>query len=386
MNKRFLLTLFTLIIIAVGAIVAGYLAKGYRLSTKTGTFVGTGIISVSSIPDQASVYLDGHLITATNSNINSLEPIEYTVKIHKDGFIDWEKKVTVQEGLVTQIKATLFPALPSVYPLTFNGATQPLLSPDGQKVSFIVPIAGKKGGVWVWTMAQAQIGFARGGEPHQIMTNLIDTDLSRAKLRWSPDSKQVLVNVNERYYLLDQDKLTDPPRDITPILQPTLKGWEEDQRLLDAVKFETILNLSLKNEASGSAFLKWSPDETKFIFSKNGQNNFKAVDIKLSKSFNLPEAKTYAWLPDSLHLVVIDELSPAPSTAPTSSPAPFKINFPTAKISVMEYEGNNKSEIFAGNFDPVSIFPWPDSSRIVMLYSLPTTTASKPNLYGINLK
>lgn len=55
-GKRFIATLVTLLIIAVGAGGAVLLAKGYRLSAKTGTISGTGIISVTSIPDQASVY------------------------------------------------------------------------------------------------------------------------------------------------------------------------------------------------------------------------------------------------------------------------------------------------------------------------------------------
>ncbi len=389
MNKRFIFTMLTLVILAVGGIIAAYIAKGYRVSSKTGMLIGTGIISVTSVPDQASVYLDGHLITATNSNINSLEPKTYSVKIHKDGYIDWENKIDVKEGLVIEIKATLFPALPSVYPLTQNGAIMPTLSPDSQKVTFIVPGNTKKSGVWVWTMAAGQIGFARGGEPHQIMTPTTDTDLARGSLRWSPDSKQVLLSLVDRHYLLDQDKVNDPARDITPILQPTLKGWEDDQKQLNAAKVAAINNIQIRQTASNSAYLKWSVDETKFIHSQDGQTNFKVTDLKFGKSYDLPSGSHYLWLPDSLHLVAVDTLSLVATSAPTfglASPSPFKANFPAAKISIIEFQGTNKSEIFAGNFDPASVFPWPDSSRVVMLYSLPTTTASQPNLYGVNLK
>ncbi len=384
LNRRFLLTVITLVILGAIAIGAAYIGKGYRVSPTTGTVFGTGIISVTSIPDQASVYLDNHLITATNANINSLEPTTYNLKIHKDGYIDWERKVDVKQGLVTEIKAVLFPALPSVYPLSFNGAIQPVLSPDGQKVAYIVPAAGKKGGVWVWTMSPGQIGFSRGGEPHQVMPNIDDVDLTKAKMRWSPDSQQVLVDVSERHFLLDQDRSNDPPRDITPILQPTLRGWEEDQKQLNAVKVAAIKDLQIRKTASESAYLKWSPDETKFIYSKNGVDDFKSVDLKLGQVYSLPKSKFYSWLPNSLHLVTVDEFNQ--SNQPVASPSADQSNFGVGKISVMEYQGTNKAEIFAGNFDLTSVFAWPDSSRLVMLYSLPTTTASQPNLYGINLK
>src|SRR5258708_33078786 len=130
MSRRFLITIITILIIIAIAAGAAFLANGYRFSPKTGNISGTGILSITSVPDQASVFLDGHLTTATNTNINSLIPKEYDVKIVKEGFIPWEKKVEVHEGLVTQIKATLYRSLPSVYPLTYTGAEHVTLSPD----------------------------------------------------------------------------------------------------------------------------------------------------------------------------------------------------------------------------------------------------------------
>ena len=107
-SKRFLLTILILVIIAVGAGIAVFFTKGYRISPETGTILGTGIISVTSVPDQASIFLDGRLIGATNENIKSLPPKEYLITIKKEGYIDGQKSVTVNEGLITDIQATLF--------------------------------------------------------------------------------------------------------------------------------------------------------------------------------------------------------------------------------------------------------------------------------------
>jgi len=46
----------------------------------------------------------------------------------------------------------------------------------------------------------------------------------------------------------------------------------------------------------------------------------------------------------------------------------------------------NALDIYAGGFDNSFVFAWPDSSRLVIINSLPTPTALEPNLYGINLK
>lgn len=358
-------------VIAISAGIAIFLAKGYRLSPEDIRIVGTGIINISSEPDAASVFIDGHLTTSTNATIPSLTPKTYSVRVVKEGFIPWEKEVNVKEGLVTEVKITLFPAIPTIYPLTFTSVKNPTLSPDGSKLAFIVP-AGKKAGIWVWTMVKEQpIAFARSSEPHQITTSLA-ADFSNARLRWSADSKQVLATVDNNNYLLDFDNLNNEPRDITPILTVTLNEWQESKEVADSQLLENIKEINFRKIASDSAFVKWSPDESKFMAREQSITNeekeligdLKVYDLEDNKQYNLPQAKSFMWLPDSRHIILVEENS----------------------ISLVEFDGLNRSVIYAGNFEDNFVFPWPDSSRLVIVSSSPTPTASEPNLYGINLR
>lgn len=374
MSKKFVITILMLLSIGAAAGVAIFLAKGYTFSPAEKRIVGTGIISVSSQPDSASVYIDGHLTTATNTTISSLSPKEYSVRIVKEGFIPWEKKITVREGLVSEVKVTLFPAIPTIYPLTFTGVENPTLSPDGDKLAYIVP-SGKKTGVWVWTMAKNQpIAFARGAEPHQIVTSQT-ADFSKAILKWSSASKQVLATVGNNNYLLEDEKLNSDPRDITPVLEATLKTWEEETKAKDQSAILAITDLGLRQTASSSAIVRWSPDETKMMVRKNAISekelkegtlfaDFKVYDLEDKKEYSLPVARSHMWLPDSRHIILVEEGS----------------------ISIVDFDGTNKAVIYAGSFLDNFIFPWPDSSRLVIISSFPTPTASEPNLYGINLK
>lgn len=379
MSKRFIVTIVTLLVIAVSAGAVIFLAKGYSISTKEKRIVGSGILAITSEPDAASVYLDGHLTTATNANISSLSPKTYQVKVIKEGFIPWERPVTVKEGLVTDLKITLFPSLPTIYPLTYSGVANPVLSHDGSKLTFIVP-KGKKAGVWVWTMSKNQpIAFARSAEPHQITTNST-TDFSKAFLRWSADSKQVLATVGESNFLLDSDRLNTEPRDITPILQPTIKTWEDDTHAKDEARILTIKDFNLRKIASDSALVRWSPDETKFMVAsinpkdstEEAKLNFKTYDLEEKspvdssgkKDYELPLARAHLWLPDSRHIILVED----------------------STISVVDFDGTNKAIIYAGKFEDSFVFPWPDSSRLVFISSFPTPTASEPNFYGINLR
>jgi dipeptidyl aminopeptidase/acylaminoacyl peptidase len=389
MSRRFVFTLLTLIIILIAAALSVYLAKGYTFSTKEGKFVGTGIIAVTSLPDGASIYLDGHLTGATNTNISSLPPKEYDVKVIKEGFIPWEKKVHVNEGLVTDLKITLFPAIPTLYPLTFNGVENPMLSPDGQRLAFTVPQSTpsatlkQKGGVWVWTMIAQPIAFARSAQPQQLIPSTSNLDFSKSKMRFSPDSKQLLVTVQEggkegtsfeRNYLLNTDQTIgiDSLSDITPSVATVLRNWDEEQKTKDEARRLTLTDSRYQDIASSSAKVIWSPDETKMLVSKDGQKDFKVYDFGdvktqrsiLVKEYSLPTAKIYQWLPDSRHIIMVYD----------------------GQIAVADYDGSNPAIVYAGNFQSTSVFPWPDSSRLVFITSFPTPTASQPNLYGINLK
>lgn len=375
MSRKFLITITTLLVIALAGGLAIFFAKGYTFSPSQKRIVGSGIVTVTSEPDAASVFVDGHLTTATNATIASLSPKSYSIKVVKEGFIPWERSVEVKEGLVTDLKVTLFPAIPTIYPLTFTGVSNPVLSPDGSKLAYIVPTS-KKAGVWVWTQTRNQpIAFARSAEPHQIAANTT-ADFSKATLKWSPDSKEVLASLEGNNYLLNADNLNSDPRDITAILTSTIKTWDEDAKLKDEARVASIKLTSLRKVASESAYLRWSPDETKFMARKeaitepeNGKevaliSDMKVYDLEEAKEYLLPPAKAHFWLPDSRHVILVEDNA----------------------ISLVDFDGTNKAVIYAGTFLNNFVSPWPDSSRLVIVSTFPTPTASEPNFYGVNLR
>lgn len=426
-SKRFLLTLLIIIIIAIGAGIAVFFTKGYRVSPDTGMILGTGIISVTSVPDQASIYLDERLIGATNDNIKSLPPKDYLVTIKKEGYIPWQKTVPVEEGLVTEVKSTLFRSIPTIYPLTYSGAENALISPDGLKMVYIIPTTEgmdattkRKTGVWVWGMSDRPLTFNRGAEPHQVTPPIDGVDFTKAKIRWSPDSTQILLQLPDRNLLLDEANFNEPARDITATLEPTMRQWDTQQREKDLARLQLISDGNLQKEASESAILKWSPDETKLLYSKDGKTDFKLVVLPASAdtqastgpSLGATRAGLYeifdvfknvdpnalmnasiSWLPDSEHIVLTERITPTTTPRPTviqptNTEEVTKVEniIEPARIYVLTYDGSNKFEMYNGNIDPDSVVAWPDSSRLVVVSSFPTATANQPNLYGINLK
>lgn len=61
----------------------------------------TGIISVASDPSGAEVYMDGTSKDTTPAAIRFLPTGDYTIHIHKNGYWDWQKRLSVVAGHVT---------------------------------------------------------------------------------------------------------------------------------------------------------------------------------------------------------------------------------------------------------------------------------------------
>jgi hypothetical protein len=116
------------VLIVVGALtyLATLLTRGYRpnLQNPGLGFAPTGLLVANSDPKGASVYIDGKLATATDDTLN-LSPGEYEIKIEKDGYLPWQKNLTIKKEVVRQTNATLFKSNPYLSPLTNTGAINP---------------------------------------------------------------------------------------------------------------------------------------------------------------------------------------------------------------------------------------------------------------------
>lgn len=273
-NRKLIIPFMSIILIAGGTYLAIQLAKGYR-PTREG-LAGTGLLAATSLPKGAEVYINDRLTTATDDTIN-LPPGEYKVTIKKDGYVPWEKTLKIEQELVTQTNATLFRAVPSLSPLTLSGATNILPSPDGQKIAFAVASASAEVRNGLYVMELNGSNFSSQKAPRQIAKNVGSLDFANAKLLWSPNSSQLLVNfkigeTGERNYLLDISKLNeiDGLNDVSARLPLILSEWEEEIVVRETKQF-TLLPEEVKRIATESATnVYFSPNEEKIMYTSTG--------------------------------------------------------------------------------------------------------------------
>lgn len=395
MSRRLLITIATLILLIAGTYAAIQFAKGYRPDFKSKEIKGTGLLVINSLPTGAQVLIDGKLTTATDDTLN-LPPNEYTIEIKKDGYISWQKTIQIEAELVTQANARLFPAVTSLRPLTFTGATNLAPSPDGQKMAFVVTTSSEeaKKGLWVLDLVERPLSLSK--DPRQIARNSENLDFSKATLGWSPDSSQILAHfpaqpktspTTETNLLLNTTDFNsvESLRDVTARLPVIFSQWEEQL----ALKInDQLLNLPLEmqNIATASATnLYFSPDEEKLLYlateeltipeelipplpATNTQpeerslkpGNYYIYDIEEDKNFQILENSKQLNFEEQ-RMLLIDKITPRTLFSPESSPS--------AHTKLQEDGPELTISHFRTQYTPISIQPlqwFPDSKHLIL--------------------
>lgn len=415
--RSFLIPILTVgIIFGVAIAIIAY-GRGYRVATD-GTVNPTGLLVLSSEPSGAQIIIDGKVKTATPATL-SLPPGMYDVTIAKDGFQNWQKRLTVQGEVVAKGDALLLPTNPSLTALTASGVVNPILSPDGGKLAYIIPdglpatasaaLATTKPGVWVLDLVDKPLGLNR--DARQIAQNN-SVNFSRATLTWSPESKQMLVSLSPTSnFLLEADQLNISPRPIVNI-KLLQSDWQKIKDQRQKEQFVTVPKLFTDIATSSARVVSFSPDETKILYEAtssatipevisppligtNPTTDTRMIDVGNIYIYDVKEDRNYL-------LGLVSDLLPKPEGAMVkrSAPTPTELAriihwLPTSrhlvivgkdKVGIMDFDGGNRRTAYAGPFWDSFAVPWASGGKLVILTNLNSAASLINNLYVVNLK
>ncbi|MDZ4228362.1 MAG: PEGA domain-containing protein [Candidatus Levybacteria bacterium] len=403
--RKLLFYIASFLFLAIGTTVVILYGRGYNFSFGDGKIgiSGTGLLAATSHPDGAGIYINNNLTSATNNTIN-LAPGEYTIKIVKTGYFQWEKKLKIEKEVVSTAYALLIPTAPRLDNITNTGVSDPIVDPSRNKIAYTVSsfTDPRKNGIYILDMSIRPILTLQSAST-QIADDTTDT-FSKAKLSWSPDTKELMATISAdsnttTTYLL-KTSFNQNPQNVTATLASIEAEWtkqREDQERSQLLGLKANLKSLITENFQA---LAWSGDESKILYTatksaelpliisppmiganstqetrKIDQGAVYVYDIKEDKNFkildSMPEYEgkdfingfPLTWFPDSKHLIYVND----------------------KKINIMEYDGQNKTTVYAGPFIDNYVFAWPDESKIVMLTDLGNLSIS-PNLYTIGLK
>lgn len=387
------------ILLAITAIVILY-GRGYRFGFSGGTpkVAGTGLLVATSTPNGAQVFVNGDLATATDNTIN-LGPGEYEIRIYKDGYFEWKKKITVKKEVVSKADALLIPTAPKLENITSIGVSNPVLDPTKTLLAYNVSSqSALRNGIYILDMTLRPVLTLQNASTQ--VANDAGINFSESSIAWSPDSKQILASFTtplESHYLLSADSLNSSPENVTLTLNTLDTSWKA---LTQEKQVARIAGLKKNVRSVVSQYfnvLDWAPDDTKILYTASAsgvleplinppligtnstpesrniiKDSVYVYDVKEDKNYkildNLPKVEfgsplPLSWYPDSKHLVYVHN----------------------GKIDIMEYDAQNQTTVYAGPFVDSFVFSWPGASKLVILTNL-GNQAITPNLYTISLK
>ena len=421
--KSILIIGSTITFVVLGTLSISLFIRGYRPDFKNKILAPTGLLSATSTPKSASVHINDRLITATNDTIN-LPPGDYKIKIEKDGYSPWEKEITLKKEIVYQTNTHLFRSVPDLNPLTLSGAINPTLSPDGSQVVYSVASASASvdNGLYVLKLSNSPLNIARSS-PKQVSANYKNINWPDAHFVFSPDSQKILAyfkkdqelsptiftkewikNVSTAHLFNSGDTIFS--RDLLDVtLQlPFLKEeWLAIHQELTIAKLNKLPESFQKTASDSADFILWSSEENKiaYLADKDATIPENIITPPPAQSTQTQERQIKAghiYVYDieddtNFHIADSQDLAPNPNYSEINNQPFFLSWLPYShhlvfiqnnKIKVIEYDGTNNLDLYAGQFDQKVVFPYPDGNKLIIL-THPYDSAPE-NLYAISIK
>jgi hypothetical protein len=406
-KRQLLISAAIFLFLLIGTVLVVLYGRGNRLIFDDGRpeVVKTGILAAKSLPEGAQVFVDNHLVAATDENLN-LAPGEYTVKIFKDGYFPWEKKVIIEEEVVTRAEALLIPTTPRLENITTTGAGAPVIDPSGTKLAYTVASqSARKNGVYVFDMNATTI-LSFQSAIKQIADDSI-SDLSTSELAWAPDGEQLLASLSATIsdlpttYLLTANQLNAEPQDVTLTLETLKNTWMIEKNERERARLAGLKAPLRTSATQYFTILSWAPDDTKFLYVAKSSGELpliikpRLVGINTMREVRtITQGSVYVYdVKEDVNIKLLDSLPNNCIELFSSCPAPLTwhpdsnhlIYVKDRKIQIMEYDGTNNTTVYAGPFLDSYVFPWPNGSKLVILTNF-NNPDIQPNLYTISLR
>ena len=347
----------------------------------------------------------------------------------------------IEQELVSQTNARLFPTAPSLSTLTFTGVQNYSPSPDGQRIIFYTASASaaRKNGLYLLELSNSPLSFQQS--PRQIAADSPNFDLENARFIWSPDSSEVMVIAEDREVMLNLSQMNDLDTlpDIFHQRRQILSEWEQEMYVRER-QFLSLFPQEVVGVATQSAKNVYiSPDKKRLLYtatasalipdsitaplpSTNSQpeerelqpGSIYVYDREEDKNFKVgveatDSAKLYSknLLATDLHdpnspLLTASAAAFTSLQASTSAETAANFNvyhtslyantfqwFPDSRhllfidnnaVKVVGYDASNVTTIYSGPFDLTFLYPWPDGNRVLIKtsFSLDAPVISTP--------
>src|SRR5260221_2100836 len=251
---RFILPLLTLSVFALASIIVIVISQGKKLADN-GTIVETSIVRVNAIPSDVQVFINEKQVTVNDNKVN-VDPGQVEVTLKKDGYSTWQKTFFIEEGVVKDIFAQLYPSSIKSVKLSDTDIDKMFFSREGD-FAFYTVINSKdvtQNGIWKLKLSRNILDFSVN-TPVLIskfttdITNILKTN--NYELKISNDNAKLILwvkNLNQ-FELYSTGGLNDPVDLVKTIgFTPINIDWFKGSDSLIITKNEVLLEMDLASK------------------------------------------------------------------------------------------------------------------------------------------
>lgn len=202
LSRKILLSVAIFCFLVIAPTISLY-AIGYRLDLATKSIKQTGVLILESTPKNAQIFLNNKQISQkTPAKIKNLLPGDYKIKITKDNYVFWEKKLSIISRQTTWANyITLFYEMPKTENLTTHTLSDFILTPNSDSLFYFVETGDDKG-IWLLTLKikNKNTKIFPQAEDLKRLSNFTNSKLDAFIL--SPNSQKILLHLSSQDYLI----------------------------------------------------------------------------------------------------------------------------------------------------------------------------------------
>ena len=382
--RIFFLVAFVGVLVAVIAY-----ARGYRFDVKKRLVRSTGIISATSNPKAAKIYIDGELKGVTDTNL-TLPPENYLIEIKKEGYTSWSKKINLKGELVINVDPVLFPINPSLSPLTNLGIIKAVATDDGDRIVIVA-----SGSAYLFDAGKKTLPFFPPLNKIVDLSQFSDAvDIKDIKIVFSPDQKQAIFEFDQNSYLLSLEEDNPDPLEVTISKETLIQAWQNEKNKNNIKILETFPKDFDKIASSSFDIISFSPNETKVLYkAKESVELPLMIKPPLVSTNQTPEERSVKKGKVYVYDRKEDKNFPILVTSHQSLVTNMKWYFDSRhfvveeekKISIVDYDNTNKQTIYSGPFES-SFLNTTNDGKIVVLINLNSQMNELPDLYLVGIR
>jgi len=394
--KKIIFLLFFLV--CLGGIIL--YSRGYRFNFKEKNLGAIGIIAINSDPNAAKIYINSQLKGVTNQSFK-LPPGEYLIEIKKDGYTNWQKKLKIKGELVYTIDAQLFPINSSLVPVTNIGITKAIAIDQTEKILIFSDKNDlEKDGIYLFEANKRPLSLFPPLKLLVLKKNIpLETvDFNQINVEFSADYKEAIIEFNpdqetSRAFLINLESENTEPTDITNSKDTLLTIYQQEKQKEIEKILESFPKEITKIASSSFEIVGFSPDKTKLLYktkdnidlplvlkkpliAANQTPETRSLKKEILYVYDKKEDKNYEignwkleirnflmWYPDSKHLIFNEK----------------------GKISVVEYDGENKQVVYSGPYEK-NFFLVSSAGNLILLINFNPENNPQPDIYEVAIK